>query len=104
MTLVVGNQFGRVHHAAGNHCLQETRPTYAFVPMEHFTAKGFQKDRYLASPWPEINCGANRHSVGSHVLPDPQKPVTSRSKCPVLTEFLTRLETLASVKASRPDT
>jgi hypothetical protein len=99
MHTIIANQIGRIHHAAGNTNLQKTRPTYCFVPEEHFSETGLEKSRYLASRWPSINSGANPHAIGSHVVPDPQLPVSIRSRCPVLREFLNRLETIAMVKS-----
>jgi hypothetical protein len=78
--------------------MRKTRPCYCFVPETHFTEGGFQKGRYLTSLWPSINCSANPLAVGSHVIPDPQRPVALRSRCPVLAEFLRRLESVASIK------
>lgn len=100
MHTIIHHQLGRVHHAAGHPALQKTRPTYCFVPEAHFEENGFQKSRYLVSRWPGINCGANPLAVGSHVIPDPEKPVSIRNRCPVLREFLDRLEQIASVKIS----
>lgn len=99
MHAIIANQIGRVHHAAGNRNLQKTRPTYAFVPEAFFNEGGLQRGRYLVSRWPSINCGANPHAVGSHVVPDPGMPVSIRSRCPILREFLARLESTAAVKA-----
>lgn len=100
MHAIIANQIGRIHHAAGNVSLAKIRPVYAFVPEEHFGANGFLKGRYLISLWPGINCGANPLSVGSHVIPDLERPVSIRNRCPVLREFLDRVEQIASVKIS----
>lgn len=97
MILIIGNHIGRVYHAAGNKHLQKTRPVFAFVPEEFFLENGFQKERYLASRWPSINCSANPNGIGSHVLPDPEKPVTIPNSCPIFREFRERLE-IAAVK------
>jgi hypothetical protein len=99
MHAVINQRLGRVHHAAGNLELQKTRPVYAFVPEEFFGAGGFERNRYLASRWPSINCGANPLAIGSHVIPDPGKPADLRSRCPILAEFLDRVETIAAIKS-----
>ena len=98
MHAIVNQQIGRIHHAAGHHALQKTRRVYCWVPEEHFGPGGFEKGRYLASRWPSINAGANPLAVGSHVIPDPARPVTLRSRCPILGEFLARLEHVAAIK------
>lgn len=97
MITVIAGKNGRVHHA-GNPFLQKTRPTYCFVPEEFFHGRTIDFARYLASRWPSINCSANPNGIGSHVIPDPQKSVSSRTRCPVLQEFLWRLEIVATVK------
>lgn len=99
MHAIIANQIGRIHHAAGNTHLQKTRPTYCFVPEEHFSETGLEKSRYITSRWPTINCGANTLAIGSHVIPDPERPANIRSRCPFLREFLQRLEVIASIKA-----
>lgn len=100
MTLRIVHQTGRIFHAAQHPALAVVRPCYAFVPKNHFGANGFEKPRYLTSRWPAINAGANPHAIGSHILPDPKRPVKLRSKCPTLREFLTNLQTIAAVKAT----
>lgn len=100
MTLRIAHQTGRIFHAAQHPAMAEIRPCYAFVPQEHFGANGFEKPRYLASRWPAINAGANPHAIGSHIIPDASNPVSPRSRCPILGEFLVRLKTIAAVKAS----
>ncbi len=102
MIVRIANQTGRIHHAAQHSSLQETRPCYAFVPEEYFVEGGFSKTRYLASRWPSINCTANPNAVGSHVIPDAGKPVSPRSRCPILREFKTQLKIVASVKTTQP--
>lgn len=103
MQAVIANQTGRIHHAAAHSALQKTRPTYAFLPEGFVAEGGFAKAQYLASRWPSINASANPHSIGSHVLPDASKPVSPRSRCPILREFLLRLKTIAAVKATPTD-
>lgn len=98
MHAIIAQQIGRIHHAAGHPALVKTRPTYAFVPEAFFDESGFQRGCYLASRWPGINCGANPLAVGSHVIPDSERPVNIRSRCPILAEFLRRLETFAAIK------
>lgn len=100
MHLIIFNKIGRLHHAAAHSALAKTRPTYAFVPEEFFNAEGFQKGRYLASRWPRINCTANL-AIGPYVIPDVETPVEIRSRCPILADFLRRLETIASIKNQR---
>lgn len=100
MHALVNNTLGRVHHAAAHPTLMKTRPVYAFVPEEHFGPDGFEKSRYLVSRWPSINCSANPHGIGSHVIPDPGKPANIRSRCPILAEFLRRLEKIAAGKTT----
>lgn len=100
MHTVIANQIGRVHHAAQHPGLAKTRPVYAFIPEDFFAENGYQKSRYLASRWPSINCSANPHAIGSHVIPDPGSPVNIRSRCPALREFLVRLESIAAIKAT----
>lgn len=101
MHTVIANQIGRVHHAAQHPALNKVRPAYAFVPEDCFAESGYQKSRYLASLWPSINCSANPYAIGSHVLPDPTSTANIRSRCPVLREFLSRLEIIAAVKANQ---
>ena len=98
MHAVIAQSLGRVHHAAGHHALQKTRPVYCWVPEAHFGPGGFEKSRYLVSRWPGINCTANPLAFGSHVLPDPARPADLRSRCPILREFLRRIEQIAAVK------
>ncbi|TAE86025.1 MAG: hypothetical protein EAZ82_12240 [Verrucomicrobia bacterium] len=98
MIFLLNNHIGRVHHAIQHPALSKTRPAYAFIPEAHFGPDGFQKSRYLVSRWPSVNCSANPLAVGSHIIPDPQKPVNPRNRCPVLREFLARLEIVAGVK------
>ena len=100
MHAIIANQIGRVHNAAQHPELAKIRPVYAFIPEVFFEESGFQKSRYLTSRWPSINCAANPHAIGSHLLPDPISPANIRSRCPVLREFLTRLEIIAAVKAN----
>ena len=100
MHAVIAQQLGRIHHALQHPALRKTRPTYCFVPEDFFGEHGMEKSRYLASRWPSINCGANPLAVGSHVIPDPQNPVSMRSRCPILSEFLRKLETIATVKSN----
>jgi hypothetical protein len=98
MHAIINQELGRVHHSAGNPDLTKTRPVYAFIPEGFFTEAGFQKSRYLSSRWPSINCSANALALGSHVIPDPERPVNQRSRCPILVEFLLGLEAIAAVK------
>lgn len=98
MHVIVNQEIGRVHHAAGHPAVAKTRPIYCWIPEDHFEENGFQKGRYLTSRWPSINCSANPLAVGSHVIPDPEKPVSIQSRCPILAEFLRRLEKIAAVK------
>ena len=101
MLTIIANQIGRIHHAAGDKSIQVTRPVYAFVPEEFFSREGgMAKNLYLTSRWPGINAGANPMSVGSHVFPDAEKPANIRSRCPILKEFLNRLEEIAIVKTT----
>lgn len=99
MLAIINQQIGRIHHAVANRNLQKTRPVYCWIPEVFFDETGFQKSRYLVSRWPGINCGANPLAVGSHVIPDPTQPVSIRSRCPILREFLRRIEQIAAVKA-----
>ncbi len=99
MILIIKNQIGRVHHACGYSHLQKTRPVYCFVPEQFFDSDGIDKRRYLMSRWPSINCESNIFAIGSHVFPDPEAPVTIRSRCPILREFLTSLEQVISVRS-----
>jgi hypothetical protein len=100
MQIVIAHQTGRIHHAAGHSALQKTRPTYAFLPDGFVVGGGFAKAQYLASRWPSINTSANPNAIGSHIIPDASKPVSPRSRCPVLREFLTHLKIIAVVKAT----
>jgi hypothetical protein len=100
MIAVIAGHIGRVHHALQHPALRKTRPCYAFIPEQHFSVAGFEKSRHLISRWPSINGGANPLAVGSHVVPDPENPVSIRSRCSVLKEFLTKLETIAIVKSN----
>lgn len=100
MITIIGQHIGRIHHAVQHPALRKTRPCYAFIPEEHFGEAGFEKSRHLNSRWPSINGGANPLGIGSHVIPDPENPVSIRSRCPVLQEFLTKLERIAIVKSN----
>lgn len=102
MHVVIANQTGRIHHAAQHPELRIIRPCYAFIPQEHFQPCGFNRRRHLESRWPEINAGANPHAIGSHTIPDAEKPVESTTRCPVLREFLIRLQAISAVKAISP--
>jgi hypothetical protein len=95
---VILGQAGRVYHAAGDSDLQQTRPIYCYVPDQFFDGENFQKASYLTSRWPSINCSANPLAVGSHVIPNPKLPVDPQCPCPILSEFLQRLEQIAAVK------
>jgi hypothetical protein len=99
MHAIINQQIGRIHHATGHPALAKTRPTYCFIPEAFFDEGGFQKGRYLVSRWPSINCTANPLAIGSHVIPDAGKPVSIRSRCPILAEFLRRIEQIAVVKS-----
>jgi hypothetical protein len=90
---------GRIYQASGHPAFLALRPCYCFVPAEFIDADGFRKSDYLASRWPGISCGANPLAIGSHIIPDLQKPANLRSRCPVLAEFLRRLEILAVTKS-----
>ena len=100
MHTIIHCHLGRIFHAAAHQDLMKTRPTYAFIPEEFFNASGFQRSRYLASRWPSVNVGANPLAIGSHLIPDPTRPANIRSKCPILREFLNRLEIIASIKTA----
>ena len=100
MHTIIHRHLGRIFHAAAHPDLIITRPTYAFIPEEFFDESGFQRIRYLDSEWPHINVGANPLAVGSHVIPDPTRPANNRSKCPILREFLGRLEIITTIKAT----
>jgi hypothetical protein len=102
MQIVIAHQTGRIHHAVGHSALQKNRPTYAFLPDGFVVGGGFAKAQYLVSRWPSINAGANPHAIGSHIIPDASKPVSPRSHCLILREFLARLKTIAAVKAIPP--
>jgi len=98
MHTIIHRHLGRIFHAAAHPDLIVTRPTYAFIPEEYFDASGFQRTRYLKSDWPHINVGANPLAIGSHVIPDTNRPANIRSKCPILNEFLIRLEINTTIK------
>lgn len=98
MMTVIAGHIGRVHYAVQHPALRKTRPCYAFIPEAHFTEAGFEKSRHLVSRWPSINGGANPLAIGSHIIPDPERPANIRSRCPVLREYLTQLERIATVK------
>lgn len=100
MHTVIHGQIGRVHHANQHPALRKTRPVYCWIPEAFFDGAGLNRSRYLSSRWPCINAGANPLALGSHVIPDPEKPVSIRSKCPILREYLARLEHIATVKTS----
>ena len=98
MIIEIAGKTGRVHYAVQHPALRKTRPCYAFAPEEFFGENGFEKSRCLASRWPSVNCSANPNGIGSHMLPDPGKPVSNRSRCPVLREFLQHLKSVATIK------
>lgn len=98
MTATIAGKIGRVHHAIQHPQVRKTRSAYTFVPEEFFQESSFDKARYLASRWPSANCTANPNGIGSHVLPNPRKPVAARRRCPVLREFLRQLEIVATIK------
>jgi hypothetical protein len=45
-----------------------------------------------------INAGANPLAIGSHVIPDPARPVCIRSRCPILIEFLEQIAAIAPAR------
>jgi hypothetical protein len=96
--LVIAGKTGRVYHAIQHPNLRKTRPCFCFVPDEFIEGKVFDKNRYLASRWPSANCTANPNGIGSHAMPDLGKPVSPKSRCPILREFLRQLETVAKIK------
>ena len=100
MHVVISQNLGRIHHAQGHPALRKTRPVYCFIPEKFFDENGFQKGRYLVSRWPSINCSANPLAVGSHVIPDTERPFENKFRCPILQEFLHRLEIFAVIKAA----
>ena len=91
MHTLIDHNFGRVLNAACHPDLARVRPAFAFVPEEFFNGDGFRRNAYLCTRWPCINTGANPLAVGSHVMPDPGRPVSIRSRCPILAQFLERL-------------
>lgn len=98
MIAVIAGHIGRIHHAVQHPALKKTRPCYCFVPEECFDSAGWNRGRYLISRWPSCNCSANPLAIGSHVIPDPERPANIRSRCPILKKFITRLETVATIK------
>ena len=96
MHTIIHHDLGRILHATVHPDLNATRATYAFIPELFFNGSGFQRSRYLASQWPSINAGANPHAIGKHIFPHVTRPVNIRTKCPILREFLNRLETIAT--------
>ena len=102
MHTLIHPHFGRVLHAVYHPDLARVRPTFAFVPEEFFDGDGFRRHAYLCSRWPCINTRANPHAVGSHVMPDPARPVAIRSRCPNLAHFLQQLTEIIAYKATCP--
>ncbi len=100
MLAIIADQLGRIHHAAGHPDLAITRPVYCWIPEEHFGPEGFRRKDYLGSGWPSINFAANPLALGSHVLPDPARPVNIKSRCPILREFLTQLAAIVPAKTA----
>jgi hypothetical protein len=100
MHAVIAGHRGCICYAVQHPDLSKSRPAYAFIADGFLTESGFEKSRYLTSRWPSINAGANPNAIGSHILPDPSRPVKLRSKCPAFREFLTNLKTIAAVKAT----
>lgn len=98
MHFVINHSIGRVHHGAGHPDLSKTRPIYAYIPEEYFNGDGFNRGAYMMSRWPSINCAANPLGIGSHVIPDPARPVSIRSRCPILTDFLAQLALIMPAK------
>ncbi|MEO5715798.1 MAG: hypothetical protein ABIT37_20130 [Luteolibacter sp.] len=76
------------------------RPCFCFVADEYVTATGLDRAAYLASRWPGINCSSNENSIGSHLLPDMDRPADIGSESHDLSNFLLRLGEVAAVKAS----
>lgn len=102
MHTIIADEIGRIHHANAHAAFSKIRPCYAFVPEAFFGPDGLNKGRYLVSRWPSINCSANPLSIGSHVIPDSARPVSLRTRCPILREFLSRIEAIAVVKNPTP--
>ena len=100
MHTLIHPHFGRVLHAVYHPDPAKVLPTFAFVPEEFFDSEGFRRSAYLCTRWPCINTDANPHVVGSHVMPDPARPVAIRSRCPILAQFIERLTELIACKTS----
>ena len=98
MHTLIHDHLGRVLHAASHPDLARVRPTFAFVPEGLFNGDGFSRSAYLCSHWPCLNMDANPLSVGSHVMPDPDRPVSIRSRCQILAQFLQQLAHIVACK------
>jgi hypothetical protein len=90
---------GTVFLASGHPDFTKLRPTFCFVPDEFFNSGEFDRSAYMASRWPSINCSANENAIGSHIFPDPEKPVDPKENSLVFRNFLSRLETIAAIKS-----
>ena len=100
MHTLIHPHFGRVLHAVYHTDRAKVQPAFAFVPEEFFDGDGFRRSAYLCSRWPCINTGANPNAAGSHVMPDPARPVSIRRRCPILAQFLERLTEHIASKTS----
>lgn len=101
---------GQLFHALAEKNISATRPMFAFVPNYLFKNNKFLAREYSLRGWDSINCGANKHAIGSHVFPDLSKPILSLNTNPTnptfhseLKEFITNLKKFIQKNKSRLD-
>jgi hypothetical protein len=94
---------GQIFQAKAEKNISATRPMFAFVP-EYLIENGkLNSKEYSLRGWDSINCGANKHAIGSHVFPDLTKPITEvpELKKPDFNDFLNSLKRLIQKQKSR---
>jgi hypothetical protein len=87
---------GKIYLAQAEDNLSQSKPMFAFVPTYLFKNQEFQAKEYSLRGWDSINCGANKHAIGSHLFPDLSKPIAKSfsHKTPEVQEFVSNLQKL----------
>ena len=67
------------------------------MPEGFFSGGEFDRLTFVSSRRQSLSFSANPLAVGPHVIPDQQRPADIGSRCPILAEFLSRLETIVSI-------